>query len=355
MAYLNSSICDLITTEILEELNKANIWTVNDVVSHKPMDLKRKTNLKFHTLKDIQEKVKDRYSLPCIELNFVIEKSIQECKICPTGLPELTAALDGGFQTQEVVEFFAESECGKTEMCYLLCGEILSHYDDYRILYIAANHDIDHEKIAKYTKIKAGNRDLDEEDIYKCLTRIDVARPTKLADLVHLLNTHVHSDRRASVRCIIIDSLSFIIQEDVLEIKTACLQNEEELEKFGALKGLAINNHDTSLTTESIRREIIDIYLHEVMRLVVNIAVSQNVIVIITNSDQLLTYSKSWTNAIDHRIHLSRMSEYSSYSLRNPRATVCEATILKTIHNISKIGYSIPFAISDEGLFTVRR
>lgn len=355
MAYLNSDMCEYLTTEHLEALNKSNIWTVNDMVSIDLMEAKRKTNMKFHILKEIQEKVRSRYCLASMELNFVIEKSIQECKICPTGLPELTAALDGGFQTQEIVEFFADSECGKTELCYLLCGEILSHYADYRILYVAADHDIDHEKIAKYTRCKAGNRELDEEDIYHCLTRIDVARPTKLADLVHLLNTLVHSDRRASVRCIIIDSLSFIIQEDVLEIKTASLQNEDELEKFGALKGLTLTNHDTSLTTETIRRDIIDIYLHEVMRLIVNIALTQNVIVVLTNSDQLLTYSKSWTNAIDHRIHLSRMPEYSSYTVSNPRSTVCEATILKTIHNISKIGYSIPFAISDEGLFAIRR
>lgn len=353
MAYLNTSLSESLAIEHLDVLNRENIWTVNDLVSVDLMDLKRRTDIKYKILKDIHDQVKQRYTLPLNELNFVIEKSIQECKICPTGLPELTFALDGGFQTQEIVEFFGDSECGKTEMCYLLCGEILSHYEDFHILYIAANHDIDHEKVAKYTKFKAGNRELDDEDIYNCLSKIEVARPTKLADLVHLLNTLVHSSKRHNVKCLIIDSLSFIIQEDILEIKSASLQNEEELEKFGALKGITLN-HDTSHSAESIRRDVIDIYLHEVMRLIVNIAITQNVIVVLTNSDQQLAYSKSWTNAIDHRIHLSRMSEYSRYCLHNPRSTVCEATILKTIHNISKVGYSIPFAINDEGIFAIR-
>jgi len=275
--------------------------------------------------------------------------------MCPTGLPELTQALDGGFQTQEIVEFLGDSEVGKTELCYLLCGEILSHYDEYQILYIASNFDLNHEKIAKYIKLKAGNRDLGDEDVYNALSRIDVARPTKLADLVHLLNTLVHSDKRNSVRCVIIDSLSFIIQEDILEIKTSNLSDADELEKFSGLKGRSlICSEAQHATIESARKDLIDIYLHEVMRLLTNIALIKNVMVILTNSDQNFTFCKSWVNAIDHRIHLTKMSEFSRFYLHNPRSTVRKATILKTIHNIGKIGYSIPFAISDEGLFAIR-
>lgn len=353
MAFLSSELSENLTDELLDKLNKANIWTVNDVLAGDIMDIKRRTNIKFHILKDIQEKAKQRYTLPCQELNFLLDKSIQECKMCPTGLPELTQALDGGFQTQEIVEFFGDSETGKTEMCFLLCGEILSHYDDYRILYVASNSDVDHEKITKYIKSKAGNRELSEDDIFKCLSRLDIARPTKLTDLVHLLNTLVHSDKRRAIKCLIIDSLSFIIQEDILDIRTADLEDPDTVEKFSALKATLVHR-ETGATVESIRRDLTDIYLHEVMRLITNIAFNQNVIVVITNSDHQLTYSQSWTNAIDHRVQFSKICEFSRYYIHNPRSTVCEANIVKTVHNISKIGYSIPFAINDEGLFAIR-
>lgn len=363
MAYLSSEMSEMLTDEHIEMLNKANIWTINDLCSIDLMEVRRRTNIKYNVLKDVYDKIKQRYTLPCHDFNYLLEKSIIECKMCPTGLPELTLALDGGFQTQELVEFLGDSECGKTEMCYLLCGEILSHFEDYHILYIASSCDIDYEKIAKYTRLKAGNRELSEDDIYKCLSRVQIARPTSLADLVHLLNTVVHSDKRNTIKCIVIDSLSYIIQEDILEIKTCDLTDGDEIGRFSAL--LSHSNHTESrrssltegLTTsyeESQRKDLTDIYLQEVMRLLTNIAISKNVILIITNSNNQLAFSKSWTNAIDHRIHLARMSEYSRYHLQNPRSTVCRATILKTIHNITKIGYSIPFAINNEGLFTIR-
>lgn len=345
---------DLLTTEHLNSLHRADIWTINDLCSKDLMDIKRVTNIKFHVLKDIQDRVKQRYTLPNHDLNFLLEKCIREYKMCPTGLPELTSALDGGFQTQEIVELIGDSESGKTEMCYLLCGEILSHFDDYQILYIASNHDFDYEKVAKYTRSKAGNRVLTDDDIFKALSRVEIARPTKLTDLVHLLNTLVHGDRRNAIKCIIIDSLSFIIQDQILDIKTANLDDGDELEKFLALKGMTFLHHENGATVESTRKEIIDIYLYEVMRLLTSVALTKNVIIVITNSNQNLTFRKSWTNAIDHRIRLSRMPDYSRYKIDNPRATVCRATILKTIHNISKIGLSIPFAINDEGLFAVR-
>ena len=354
MAYLTTDMSELLTDDNLESLHRAEIWTVNDLCSRELLDIKRETNIKFHILKDLQDKVRKRYTLPSHDLNFVVEKSIRECKMCPTGLPELTAALDGGFQTQEIVEFSGDTQCGKTEMCYLLCGEILAHYEEFCVLYIAANFDFDHEKVIKYTKAKAGNRELSEEDLYDALGRVEIAKPTKLTDLVHLLNTLVHSDRRNAVKCIIIDSISFVIQEDILDIRAANLDDADELEKFLALKGMNFLHQETGATVESTRREIIDIYLHEVMRLLINIAITKNVIVVITNSDPSLTSRKSWTNAIDHRISLSAMPDYSRYKVDNPRATVCRATILKTIHNISKIGYSIPFAINDEGLYAIR-
>lgn len=318
------------------------------------MEVKRATGLKFSLIKTIIEKVRERYTIPAYDANLVLEKFMSECKMVPTGLPELSLALDGGFQTQEIVELTGQSESGKTEMCYLLCGEILAQYDEYRVLYIASDYDFINEKLLKYTKAKAGNRVLSEEDIFKALSRVDIARPTKLTDLTHLLNTIVHSDRGKMIKCIIIDSISFIIQEDVLDIKSANLDDADELEKFLALKGMNFLHQETGATVESTRKEILDIYLHEVMRLLINIATTKNVIVVITNSDDSLIQRKSWVNAIDHRISLSKMPDYSRYKVDNPRATVCRATILKTIHNISKIGYSIPFAINDEGLYAIR-
>lgn len=353
MAYLSGDICDLLTGDNLDSLNKANIWTINDLCSKDIMDIRRLTNMKYSTLKEIINVIKSRYTIKCHEASFLFDQKIQEYELCSTGLPELTQILDGGFQTQEIIELFGDSECGKTEMCYLICGEILSHYESFHISFISPNFDIDHEKIAHYTRFKAGNREYSDDEMFKCLSRVEVARPNKLADLVHLLNTLVH--RRSLIKCIIIDSLSFIIQEDILEIKTSNLNDVEGLNKFSALKGKSsLIYQDANATDESKRKDFIDIYLHEVMRLLINIATTKNVIIIITNSDSQLTYSKSWTNAIDHRIQLSRMPEYSNYYLHNPRSTVLKATILKTIHNIGKLGHSIPFAINDEGLFAIR-
>lgn len=354
MAYITSDMSELLTEEHLDQFHKAEIWTINDFCSLDLMDVKRSTNIKFYILKDLLDRIRQRYTLPCHDLNFLLEKSIRECKMCPTGLPELTLALDGGFQTQEIVEFIGESESGKTEMCYLLCGEILSHFDDWHILHIASNFDFEQEKVAKYTQAKAYNRKFTEEDFCQALSHIEIARPTKLTELVHLLNTLVHSDRRNSVKCIIIDSLSFIIQEDLLEIKTANLDDADELEKFLALKGMSLTHKENGTSVEGTRKEILDIYLHEVMRLLTNVALTKNVIIVLTNSNQNLSYRKAWTNAIDHRIQLSRMPDYSKYKIDNPQSTVCRATILKTIHNISKIGFSIPFAVNDEGLFAIR-
>lgn len=359
MAFLRLDMSDMLTTEHLENLNKANIWTTNDICSMELMEIKRLTNIKYHILKDVQEKIRQRYTLPCDNLSFLLEKTIRECRMCPTGLPELTSALEGGFQTQEIVELCGDSECGKTEMCYLLCGEILSHYDNYHILYVASNFDFDQEKVAKYIRVKAGSRELSDEDIFQCLTRVQIARPTKLSDLVSLLHTSVHSDKRNLIKCIIIDSLSFIIQEDLLESKTFNFdQGGDQLDKFKAFIGDEVIKRTTlegvGATDESKRKNFTDIYLHEVMRLLTHVAKTKNVIIVITNSDQQLTGAKSWSNAIDHRIHLARMSEFSRYYLHNPRSTVRRATILKTIHNISKIGYTIPFAINDEGLFAIR-
>lgn len=354
MAYLTTELCDVLTSEHIESLNQMNIWTINDLLVCDLIQVRQTTNIKFHILKEIYDKVKQKYTIPCNDLNFSLEKSIEECKMCPTGIPELTLALDGGFQTQEIVEFFGDSGSGKTELCYLVCGEILSHFNDYNVLYVASNYDIDHEKIIKYSKLKAGGRQLSDEDIFNYLSRVQMARPTKLADFVHLLNTLLHSDKRNLVKCIIVDSLSFIIQEDILDIKTSNLNDGDELVKFSALKGNSIELPDQRATVENVRRYLTDIYLHEVMKLLTNIALIKNVIVIITNSDQQLAFSKSWTNAIDHRIHLTKMPEFSRHCILNPKATVLKATISKTIHNITKIGYSVPFLINDEGLFAIR-
>lgn len=353
MAYLTTDMSDLLTTEHLEALNNANIWTVNDLISMDIIDIKNATNVKYHMLKDVCDKVKKRYKLPCDDLDFLLSKITKEYKMFPTGLPELTLALDGGFQTQEIIEFCGDCECGKTEMCYLLCGEILSHYDDYEILFIVSNFDLEHEKIIKYIKLKAGGRELDDDAIFDSLSRIKVARLTKLADLVHLLNTIVHGDKKNKIKCIIIDSLSFIVQDDILEIKSSNLNDVNELKRFCYLRASSINR-DGGETLESKRNYLVDIYLHEVMRLLTNIAINKNVVVVFTNSYQNLTYTKAWSNAIDHSLHFTKMDELSRYTLSNPRSTVLELTILKTIHNISRIGYSIPFEINDEGLFAIR-
>lgn len=353
MAYITSSISEVLEDSHVESLQNANIWTTNDFLTSSLMEIKRATNIKFHILKEMHDSIMKRYATPSHNLNYLLEKSIAECKMCPTGLPELTAALDGGFQTQEIVEFSGESEAGKTEMCYLLCGEILSHFDDYHILYIASNSEFNHEKVAKYTRSKAGNRNLSDDDIFQALARVQIARPSKISELVHLLNTIVHADKRNAIKCIIIDSLSFIIQDDILDIKSADLDDADELEKFCALKGTS-RLHQEKYGAGDLRKEIIDMYLNEVMRLLVNIALARNVIVVLTNSNPSLTTRKPWTNAIDHRVQLSRLPDYSKYKVENPRATVCRATIVKTIHNINKIGFSIPFAINDEGLFAIR-
>ena len=138
--------------------------------------------------------------------------------------------MDGGFQTQEIVEFSGDSETDKTEMCYLLCAEILVQFKEFYVLYIASNFDFDHEKVIKYVRLKAG--DMSDEDVYKALSRVEIAKPTKLADLVHLLNTLVHSDKKKQTKCIIVDSISFIIQDDILDIKSANLHDADELKKF---------------------------------------------------------------------------------------------------------------------------
>uniref|UniRef100_A0A6G1SLA6 DNA repair protein RAD51 4 n=1 Tax=Aceria tosichella TaxID=561515 RepID=A0A6G1SLA6_9ACAR len=352
MAYLSTNMSELLTDEYLDSLQKADIWTINDLCSRDLMDIKRATNIKFHILKDLQDRVKQRYVLPCLDMNLLVEKSIREFFVCPTGLPELTEALDGGFQTQEIVEFSGDSETGKTEMCYLLCAEILAKFKEFHVLYIASNFDFDHEKLIKYVRSRAG--ELSDEDMCKSLSRVEIARPTKLTELVHLLNTLVHSDRKMQTKCIIIDSISFIIQDDILDIKSANLHDADDLEKFLALKGINFLQQEAGATVEGTRREIMDTYLHEVMRLLVNVAITKSVIVAITNSDAGLASRKSWTNAIDHRIALSKMPEFSQYKVDNPRATVCRATLLKTVHHISKIGHSIPFAITDNGILSIK-
>lgn len=347
MAFINIEMSTLLTQEHLDSLQAAGYWTVNDLCSADLMEVKRAANISFHILKDLYDNIKKRYTLPCHDLGFVVEKSIRECKMFPTGLPELTAALDGGYQTQEIVEFCGESESGKTEMCYLLCGEILSHFEDYNILYVAANHDFDNEKVEKYTRVKAGNRVITEEDVFKCLNRIDIARSTNFTQLTHLFNSLVHTDKRNLVKCIIIDSLSFIIQDDILDIKTADLSDGNELNRFSAFVNKTTNQDITAT-------DIVEVYLREVMRLLINVAQTRNVLIVLTNSDRSLSLRKSWLNAIDHQIQLSKMHDSSSFKVSNPRASVGKATIMKTIHNILKIGHSIPFAIDDEGLFAIR-
>lgn len=314
MAQLTVEMCDSLTGEHIEALNKANIWTVNDLCSNDIMEIKRETNIKYYILKNLVDQVKQRYTLACYDCAYVVDSFMKDLRICPTGVPELTRALDGGYQTQEIVEVSGDSATGKTEMCYLLCGTFLNHFDTYHILYVASQSDFDADKVTKYTRAKAGGRELSDEDIFGYLQRVSVARPTRLADLVHLLNTIVHGDQRNAIRCIIIDSISFITQDDILELGTSDVVQA---------------------------REAIEIYLSEVMRILTNIAINKNVILFITNSNhsQLSQY-KSWTNGIDHRIHLTD----------NPR----RATILKTIHSLSKINYSIPFEINDESLFAVR-
>lgn len=354
MAYLTPDLDELLNDEHIEALNQANIWTINDLLSSDLITVKEDTGMKFHTLKTVYDKVKQRYTLPCHNLGFALEKSINESKMYPTGIPELTRALDGGYQTQEIVEFFGDSETGKTELCYLLCGDILTHANDHEILFVSSNYDLDFEKIAKYTKLKADFRQLSDDDILAYLNRVQMARPTRLADFVHLLNTVLHSDKRNRITCIIIDSLSFIIQEDILEIKTSDLNDSDELIKVRAIEGQSLNYVDQKGTIDNARKYLIDVYLHEVMKLLTNIALIKNVVVIITNSDQYLSFSKFWTNAIDHRIHLTKMPEFSRYAKQNPKSTVLKATISKTIHNINKIGHSIPFMINDEGLFAIR-
>lgn len=347
MAFISAELCSSITVEYLDKLHDAGYWTVNDISSTDLMEVKRKTNIKFQILLDLQNSIKKRYTLPSNDLCFHLEKSIRDCKMCPTGLPELTAALDGGYQTQEIVEFCGDSESGKTEMCYLLCGEILSHFEDFNILYVAANHDFDQEKVIKYTKIKAGNRLMDDDDLFKALNRIDIARCVDFHQLTHLLNSIVHTDRKNSVKCLIIDSLSFIIQDDILDMKTANLNDGDELKRFSAYVSKGPNQ-------DVVPSDIIEVYLREVMRLLTNFAQTKNVIVVLTNSDNSLDMKKSWTNAIDHRINLSKMHHSSKFKVENSRATVCRATIMKTIHNVCKLGYSIPFSIDDSGLFAIR-
>lgn len=356
MATLRTEMSDLLTSEHLDSLNRANIWSTNDFFANDLRELSNSTNVKYHILKDLHDKIRQRYTFPIVELNFSLERSIEECKICPTGLPELTSALDGGFQTQEIVEFFGECGCGKSEMCYLLCGEILTHFNEYHILYIDTMGHFDKEKVEKYTKIKAGNRELTEDDIFKCLSRVMISKPKKLPDLVHLMNTIVHTDRHNEIKCVIIDSLSFIIQEDLLEARACKIyQGGEQLNKLKTFAGdLMTTMEGASATDECKRKRFTDIYLYELMRILKTIAIIKNVIIVVINSDQQLTKYKSWTNAIDHRIQLAKMSEFSQYHINNPKSTVCRATIIKTIHNITRIGYTIPLAIDDEGLFAIR-
>lgn len=355
MAHLRPDMCNSLTDDIIEALNRINVWTVNDLLSVKDlMELKQESGIKFHTLKQIHDTLKQNYSLTCFDLNYVLEKSLEICIMCPTGIPLLTTALEGGFQSQEIVEFFGDTECGKTEMCHLICAEFLLHFDDYNILYIDPTHSIDTDKLNKFLKFKAHNRILGDEDILNCLSRIHVARPIKLSDLVHLLNTSIHSDRRNKTKCIIIDTLSLIIQDDILEIKTSNLDDGDVLEKFAALKTPAFNNSDKWTNVNSERKYLVDVYLHEVMKLLTQITLTKNVILIITNSDQTLAYSRSWTNSIDHRIQLKKMPDFSRYTINNPRSTVIEATIIKTLHNITKIGHSIPFVINDEGIIALQ-
>lgn len=355
MAHINQEFCDSLTSANIEQLNGADIWTVNDFVSYDSMfEIKRKTGLKHQIVTEIEKAIGQRYCLKPKDLKIHVDQSVQDCRMCPTGLPELTAALDGGFQTQEIVEFFGDSECGKTELCYLLCGEMLSHFSNYHILYIASDHDFDPEKVAKYAKLKSGARELTDEDIHGFLSRIQIARPTKLSDLVHLVNTIVCTESKSFIRCVIIDSLSFLVQDDVLEIRACDFSDGDELARFSAFKNTSLVHGEANATSENTRNYVIDQYLHEVTKILTNFAMIKNVMIIITTSDQRLAFSKSWTNALDHRILLTKVPEHSCLARENLNATVLNATIIKTTHNISRIGYSIPFMINDEGLFAIR-
>lgn len=354
MAFLSSDICDLLTTEVVDTLRKHDIWTVNDFFALEPMEIRHKTNLKYGSLKEIMEKIKYKYTAPLMDASLALQQSVQRCKMCPTGLPELTSALDGGFQTQEIVEFFGDSGCGKTEMCLLLCGEMLSHYNDYNILYVASNYDFDIDKVSRYIKVKSGGRISSEDDIFGCLSRVEIAKPTRLHDLVLLLNSLVHKDRKKLVKCIVIDSISMIIQEDLLKIKNANLADADEIQQIEALRTINPTSSTSRAGERECKESAIDIYVHEIMRLLTTIAVSHNVMVIITNSDPDLASYKSYTNATDHRLELARMPEYSRYKIQNPKSTVCRATILKTIHNVSRVGYTIPFEINNEGIYALR-
>lgn len=313
MALLTEEMFDGITEGEIESLNRANIWNVNDLCSNELMDMKRETKIRYPLLKNLVEHVRQRYTLPLFDCDYTCANSLKDLKLCPTGLPELTAALDSGYQTQEIVELTGDSGTGKTEMCYLFCATFLSHYPKYDILYVASQSDFETEKLSKYIRSKTmSETELSDENIFNHLQRVSVARPSRLADFVHLLNTIVHSDLQDKIRCIIIDSLSFILQDDLLELKTC----ESD-------------------------RDAIDIYLGGVMRILTNIAINKNVIIFLTNANySQLSYNKNWSNGIHHRIHLTD----------NPR----RATILKTIHNLTRINYSVPFEINDEGLFTVR-
>lgn len=341
MAYLNPEMCTLLSQEVIDNLNFKDIWTINDLLSTKNlMYLKQGTNIRFNSLKEIYDRIDQRYTLSKHDLNFMLDKRIETLKICSTGLADLDDVLGGGLKSQEIVEYYGESETGKTELCYLVCGVFLKQFQDYSILYIASNHDFDPQKIIKNIQNIECDKKLSEDDIYNYLNRIHLARPTKLADLVHLLNTSIHNDKRNSLKLIILDSISFIIQDIILSIKSLDLNDGDEVDKFVYLKNICYN--DIRATINSERKYLLDVYLHEVMKLLTQITLAKNLILLVTNSDSNLTFNKSWINAINHRIYLAR--------LPNNSGSTFSATITKTTHNITYIGYSIPFLIDDNSI-----
>lgn len=333
MAFISTHLDSELTDYNVEQLNNIGIWTINDFLIQTIQDIHAKTSIKYQTLKHLETIILAKYVINANDLAFELECCIRKCNMFPTGLPELTSALDGGFQTQEIVEFFGETGAGKTELCYLLCGEILSHYDSHNILFITPNHDICYEKIEHYTRIKAGNRIISDDEMFTALSRIEVARPLKLDDLVHLLTSVVQCDRNNLVRCIVIDSLSFLIQEDTLEISLG--------ENTDLYTTLGTSNATKKL--EMVKDSYKSSYVNELMRLLTNVAYVKNVIVLVTNSNMSMTNCKAWTNAIDHRINIERVS------------TGYRATITKTVHNITKLGHSIYFTINDDGINAIRR
>lgn len=309
---LKASNCNFLNETQIITLNKLNIFTIEQFVSHADLDsLSRNSKIPLEQLKLTYKYLVGQYAALAQTGNDLFQKYIRNVFIIKTGCKNIDNLLNGGIYSGEITEIYGQSNCGKTVFCLNIAANLLltlksAYLNDtsatkdknfnnkFNILYIDSCNSFCSDSFK--TLLKSIDKTLSNEQLNNLVRTTSVVR---CKDLFHLMDILYMLEKEAKV----IKQQANSTCKNHLIVKYLLI-----IDNFNILFNMLRNGN-------SAQNELLS-HLHYITRHLKYLADYLNIAILIVNttSYEKYTFNSTWSSLPSIRILLSKQQQQQQSS-----------------------------------------